>query len=263
MTEPLPNTGIGGNNPPDDITILTDKLTEKYDPQLKRRDELLEAAKRVPEEITDDETAQKAVAFEKQLALAVKESEAIRKAEKEPYYEAGKTVDGWFKGLMEPLSAALKSVTDRRVAFQTAKVQAERKIRQAAEDKARREAEEAARKAAAAAEKVRGAKTLENALQAEEAAKEAQRKSDEAQQAAAAKPSDLGKIHSDLGVTGGLKMEWTGTITDLGTLDLDALRAYISYDELEKSVQRFAKQSKGKIDLAGAEIKEVAKGTRR
>lgn len=263
MTDPLPNTGIGGNNPPDDSTILTDKLTEKYDPQLKRRDELLEAAKRVPEEITDEETAQKAVAFEKQLALLVKESETIRVAEKDPFFQAGKTVDSWFHGLMDPLNDALTSVTNRRVAYQAKKAEDERKIRQEAEDKAHKEADEAALLAQEAADKARGPKTLEKALVAEEAATEAAQKADEAAEAAAAPASDLGKVHSSLGATGSFKMEWTGSITELASLDLDALRAYISFDELEKSVKRFAKQTKGKIPLAGADIKEVPKGTRR
>ncbi len=259
----IPNAGIGDNFPPDDSTILTEKLTEKYEPQLKRRDALLEAAERVPDEITDEETAQKAVAFEKQLALLVKESETIRKAEKEPFFEAGKIVDSWFHRLMDPLNAALQSVTDRRVAYQAKKAEAERKIRQEAEDKARREAEEAVQKAQEAADKARGPKTLEKALEAEQAAADASKKAEEAAEAAAAKPSDLGRVHSALGATGTFKMEWTGTITDLSLLDLDALRAYISYDELEKSVKRFAKQTKGKIPLTGADIKEVPKGTRR
>lgn len=263
MTESLPNAGIGDNNPPDDSTILTEKLTEKYDPQLKRRDELLDAAKRVPEEITDEKTAQKAVAFEKQLALAVKESETIRQAEKDPFLTGGKTVDSWFHGLMDPLNAALTTVTNRRVAYQAKKAEAERKIRQEAEDKARREAEEATQRAQEAADKARGPKTLEKAIKAEEAATEASQKADEAADAAAAPAADLGRVHSSLGATGSFKMEWTGTITDLTTLDLDALRAYISFDELEKSVKRFAKQTKGKIPLAGADIKEVPKGTRR
>lgn len=263
MTDPIPNTGIGGNFPPDDSTILTEKLTEKYEPQLKRRDDLLEAAERVPEEITDEETAQKAVAFEKQLALLVKESETIRVAEKDPYFQAGKIVDSWFHGLMDPLNDALKSVTDRRVAYQAQKAEAERKIRQEAEDKARREAEEAAQKAQEAADKARGPKTLDKALEAEKAAAEAAQKVEEAAEAAAAPASDLGRVHSSLGATGSFKMEWTGSITDLGMLDLDALRAYISFDELEKSVKRFAKQTKGKIPLAGADIREVPKGTRR
>lgn len=259
----IPNAGIGDNFPPDDSTILTDKLTEKYQKQLDRRDDLLEAAERVPEEITDEETAQKAVAFEKQLALLVKESETIRKAEKEPFFQAGKTVDSWFHGLMDPINAALASVTNRRVAYQAKKAAAERKIRQEAEDKARKEAEEAARKAQEAADKARGPKTLDKALVAEEAATEAAKKAEAAAEAAAAPISDLGRVHSSLGATGSFKMEWTGAITDLATLDLDALRAYISFDELEKSVKRFAKQTKGKIPLAGADIKEVPKGARR
>ena len=259
-----PTPTIGDNMVPPDANPLTERLAEKYRPQLERRDALLKSVDDVPEKITDEATCQRTMVFEAKVKALIKlVDESIRVAEKEPFLNGGRQVDNWFGAITDPLENVEKKLGERILAYQVKKAADEKKKREEAEAKARREAEEAAEKARKAAEKVRGEKSMEKALAAEEAAKEAQAKADAAAEAAQAKTSDLARVRdTTYGVTGSFKMEWTGQITDLEALDLNRLRPYISYAELEKAVVKYAKQTNGQA-LAGAEIKQLPKGSRR
>lgn len=66
--------------------------------------------------------------------------EAARKKEKADILEAGRTVDGFFSRMVDPLKAASDKLVGAINAFQRAKLEAERIAREAAEKKAREEA---------------------------------------------------------------------------------------------------------------------------
>lgn len=255
MNEAIPNAGIGHNEPPENANPIIDRLNEKYEPQVSRKDELLEALERAPDEITDDKTAGDMAVFIKQCGEAVKEAKGIHKDEKQPYLDNGRSVDSFFKTVWEPLLDVKATLEHRLGAYQKKKADAERIKREAEENKARLEAEEAERKALEAKEKVREDGGLTAAIEADDAAKDAAEAAATAERAADAPAKDMGRIHSDTGVTASHKGKWVGKIVDLPNLDLAALRPYIKFSELERAVNEYAKKTNGAA-LAGAEMKE-------
>lgn len=149
------NTGIGGNNPPEDqriemltpaedITMLVGKDVKELE---ERTDALLATFSRVPDKIENDEIYDKVVALVAAIRTADSERDTKRKKLKDPYLKAGKAVDDAFKLPNEEgkeraklLEAAIKDLTARLSIYDTAKYEAE----QAA---AKKEAEELATKA--------------------------------------------------------------------------------------------------------------------
>src|SRR5215472_11476761 len=95
---------LGHNAPPSAIEALRAQLAEDSAPLIARRDELLDAAARVPNEIADEEMAGRVGDFVKQVMACMKVAETARTSSKEPYRQGGQAVDGFFKtALLEPL----------------------------------------------------------------------------------------------------------------------------------------------------------------
>jgi len=118
---------------------LRDMLSEQYRQPLKRAEELLAAVPRVPD-ITNDDDAGNAGDFVKQISASIKALEGSRIAEKEPFLQAGREVDGVFNGLKEKLERGKSDVSKKLTAYLNEKERAEREARAAEE---RRKAEEA------------------------------------------------------------------------------------------------------------------------
>jgi len=290
MTEEIENAGIGHNAGPENEHPIVGRLKDKYIPQLTRFQELMDSFDRAPKEAEDEKTAGDFATFIKQINVAVKESEELRTAEKAPYAESGKAVDVFFKMISEPLKECKELLNSRLSKFQKKKADAERARRVAEEAKAREEAQaaanaaaeaEAAKKAAedaalaakAAEAAVEDEADVDSAIASTEAAAEAKRAADEAVEAAnvaaeeAAKAADkaeasaeaghadMGRVRSESGVTAASKKSFTGKITDLPNLDLEALRPYLKFAELERAVKEYAKKTNGQA-LKGAEIEE-------
>ena len=149
------NTGIGGNNPPEekriemltpaeDIQILVGKDVTELTEQASN---LLDTYGRVPDKVESDEIYDKVVA----LVAAMRQTEADRdekrKRHKQPYLDAGTAVDKAFNlpdsegnECRKKLDAAIKNLTDRLSVYDTANYQAE-------QAQAAKEAEELAEKA--------------------------------------------------------------------------------------------------------------------
>jgi len=139
--------GIGHNS------SLRGMLLDQYAAQLRRAEELLIALDRLPE-ITDDDTLGKVSDFVKQIGASVKTLEGARVAEKEPFLQAGRDVDGVFNTVKDKLDKAKTWVNRRIATYLDEKAKREREARaaeerrQAAEAlKARQEAERKAREA--------------------------------------------------------------------------------------------------------------------
>ena len=97
---------IGHNEAPDGDSI-TLRLTEKHADLIKRRDELLAGAARAPAVIPDEETAGKMADFvQKQIDTFLKRAKVVHTDEKEPYLSGGRSVDGFWHGLIDSLDAA-------------------------------------------------------------------------------------------------------------------------------------------------------------
>ncbi len=243
-----------GHNVPDPAAVLQDELANRHADLTGRRDELLEAVERVPETIDDEDAAQRCTDFIKQLDACLKNTKAARVAEKEPYLNGGRLVDGWFAKISEPIDKAKAGLASRYTAFLRKKEEAERRAREEEERKARQEAERARREAEEAAAKAQNEVELDQAIAADEAARAAEAEAAKAEKQAGAKAADLSRTRGDYGAVGSLRTVWTFKDLDRGKLDLEALRAHLPSDALEKAVRSFIKA--GGRELAGVEIYE-------
>lgn len=244
---------IGHNNPPegDDITL---RLEEAHADLTARRDELVAGEARVPEHIENEDIAGKAADFVVQIQKCVKNSDALRVKEKEPFLEGGRRVDGFFKSVSEPLNAAKRKVEARLTVYQKEKAAEERRIREAEEARARKEAERLEKEAREAAEKLEREEELAKAVAAERAAQEARAKASRAERIAAAPAADVSRTRSSEGSVSSLRTTWEFRNMERARLDLEALRQHLPEKALEQAVRSFIKA--GGRELDGVEIYE-------
>lgn len=252
--EELIGPGPGHNQPPSEIEILRQKLAEETAALAKRRDDLLAGVARAPLTIEDEETCGKVADLIKLITACHKSAETMRVGRKEPFLEAGRAVDGFFKKITEPLEKAKDSVQKRLTAYQRQKAEEERRRR---EDEARRAAEEAERQRKAAEEAAKTIETeehLDAAIGADALARQKTADAIEAQRAADAKAAELSRTRGDYGAVASLRTVWVGEIEDRDALDLDALRPHLSLDAFQKAVNAFVRA--GGRSLRGAKIYE-------
>ena len=244
----LETPGIGDNQPPVDANPIQDRLAEDHVDLVARRDELLASAARTPETVEDEETNKRFATLAKLLAALVKKTETGRVGEKEFFLEGGRQVDGWFRQITEPVKKAKALIETRQTEWQRKVAAEERRRRQEEERLAREEADRLAREAAAKGMAARDAKTLDDAVAAEAAAKQAAADAEVAAKAAAAKPADLSRTRSDEGAVASLKTWWDFRDIDRSRLDLEALRQHLPTDALEKAVRSFVKVGGRELD---------------
>lgn len=245
------------NNPPPDLLTgdaLRQSLLDRFSDLLKRRDDLLAAASRVPE-IADEDVARRVSDFIKQVTAASKAADTARIGAKEPYLEGGRGIDGFFKAISDPLANVKKSVEANLTAYLREKEAEERRKRMEAERLAREAAETAIREAEEAEKALRDQQSLDAAVQAGKAADAARADAVKAMQAAAAKPAELSRVRGDFGAVSSLRTEWTFDHLNRADLDLETLRQHLPTDALEKAVRAFIRS--GGRHLRGVEIFET------
>lgn len=243
-----------GHNQPDPAEALRDELNSRHGRIVARRDELLDAATRVPEVIENDEMAGRVQDYVKQLAACFKTAETTRIGEKEPYLSGARIVDGFFKAITDPVEKVKRGIESRLTLYLRKKADEERRARDEAARIAR-EAEERARKDAEAAAATATTETeLAGAIDAEAVANQAQANATAAAEAAAAKPAELSRTRGDFGSVASLRATWTFADLDRNAIDLEALRAHLPTDALEKAVRAFIKA--GGRALPGVRIYE-------
>ena len=246
------------NFPPRDLLVgeaLREQLHDASLALLSRRDQLLAAAERVPE-ITDEELAQRTSDFIKQLSALTKAAETARVGAKEPYLEGSRVVDGFYKAITDPIGKAKWRVEQLLAVFLRAKEDRERRERENAARLAREEEQRKRKAADEAAAAIENEAQLQRAIDAEKQAKVAEAESDKATKAAAAKPAELSRTRGDYGAVASLRTYWTFRDLDRATLDLEALRAHLPSDALDKAVRSFVKA--GGRTLAGVVIYETS-----
>ena len=96
-------------------------------------------------QIETEEQAQKANDFLAQVRKIEKDTDAERKAQKQPHADRGKAVDEAFNGLLEPLSKIAGQVKPKLLAFAEARAAGERAEKARLAEEARKAAEEAER----------------------------------------------------------------------------------------------------------------------
>lgn len=162
------------NLPPTDAEILRQKLEEDHAALLKRKDELLDMATRLPATCEDSDWAAKLADAIKACTTYVKNSEATRLSANEPFRASIRVVDGFFKSESDKVEAFKTRMGGMLTVFQRAEADRERRRLQAIADEERRVAAETEKKA------------REEARIAREAREAEERRAQEAQRAAAA-----------------------------------------------------------------------------
>lgn len=248
---------IGSNNPPPDLLVgelLREKLLEDHADLLARRDELLDAANRIPE-ISDEDVARKVGDYIKQLTSAAKAADAARVGAKEPYLEGSRGVDGFFKNISEPLADVKKRTEAKLTAYLREKEAIERRRRQEEERLAREAAEAARLDAERSAAALRDEKSLDDAINADAALDHAQADLVKAEISATAKASELSQTRGEYGSMSSLRTSWVFEGVDREVLDLEKLRAHLPLDSLEKAIRSFIRA--GGRELQGTRIFET------
>lgn len=250
METALKDANYISNNPPTDGEIMQAQLNTKHEKLLTGAGKLLDAAERLPAIITDDETAGKASEYIKLVTGCVKNLEAERVSEKEPYLTLGRLVDGFFKKTTDALAGAKTKAQRPLDMYLKEKAMAEQRRRMAEAAELQRKAEEDAK----------AARMLEAAKLKPEAEKMADQAIITAQQAnkavasAMEKPADMAQSRSSSGALATLRTRWVGVLEDAGALDLEKLRHHISPEALQKAINSYV--AAGGRELAGAHIFE-------
>lgn len=230
------------NNPPTDAEIMHERLRERNAELLEEADNLLLEAEALPKEIHDDKEASEINDFIKLVNDTNKKVEAARKNEKQPYLDAGRHVDEFFKQKTDALSAAALAAKKPLTAHLQRKADEEAKWRAAEAERLKKKAEEEA----AAAEAMKP-ELAEEKLKAVDAAQK--------QAAELEKSVETGKgLASSKGLlgTGTLRKRWVGEIEDRHALNLALLAPYIPFEALQKALNDFVKN--GGRDMPGAKI---------
>lgn len=239
---------FGSNQPP-----LIEALHDDHADLEKRRDELIAAAERVPE-ITTPDVANKVADFVKQVQACIKNAEAKRVDAKEPHLKASREVDGFFKGITDPLAVAKAAVERKLTVWQRAQAAIEQKRRDDEARAAREAAEKAAREAAEREATMKSSADLDGAVEAAAVAEQARKDALDAQRAADAKAADMSRARGDFGAVASLRTFWDFSDLDIAALDLEALRQHFPVDAREKAVRSFIKA--GGRELRGVRIFE-------
>ena len=125
MPEPTPiAAGLGHNQPPSDIELLVQRLSEETADLLKRQAQLEDALSRTPARVQDEDQAGRMAEYLKQLTAFLHSAEERRKAAKEPYLEASRAVDGFFRRMTDAIASAKTKVALRLSVYQEEKAKA-------------------------------------------------------------------------------------------------------------------------------------------
>lgn len=239
--------GMGDNNPPSDMEILQERITENNRKLLDQVDALLEEVAGMPKTVSNDDEAGLVTDKIKEITGLTKSLESTRVAEKEPYLALTRAVDGFFKVPSAKLDTAKKDITAPLNAYLQAKATAER-IRREEEAAALRKKADDDAAAAAALEKTNPVTASIEMAQAVVTEQQAQH----VQQSVSARPSELASSRGTSGGLAGLRTRMVGEVIDRKELDLNALRPYFTEDSLQKALN--AAISAGVREVRGARI---------
>ena len=145
-----PRIALGGNNPP---ASILEAMQEKYKRQLDQAAELRDAAAQVPHIICDDETEAKASELILKMRGLERALEDAQKAERKPFSDTVKQINGFFTTKIEVLEADRGKVVVKSEDYLTRKAAAEKSRLEAEAEKRRLESERLAREAAEAEKK--------------------------------------------------------------------------------------------------------------
>jgi hypothetical protein len=292
VADPRGLAKIGHNDPPEETVAdrLRARLEAEYAAMVEEIADHELAAAKLPKVVNTDEDVAAINAWVVKARGLYRRAEDTRKAEKDDYLQAGKTIDAFFAEIKDDVAKRAKDLEDRNTPYLQAKAAREEAERRAQAEAKRKAAEEAAaaeqaalaaqrkaqEEAAAAERQIREAKDAETLAAAEAASREANRKakieSDAAAQAAkdvaqATKSADRDEKIADgggrhaLGRTsagGGsssLKTEWKYRVTDRAALaaTLGGLQPFLAQQAVDDALARAAR-APSKPEINGVEF---------
>lgn len=184
-----------------------------------------------------------------------KRADGMREVEKAPVLNAGRELDGYFKGLLADLVGTGTDLQKTADAYARQKAAEERARAQREADAARAKAEEERQKAEAA-------KTAAGAAKAEGRAEALEAKAEAAQASAGAADADL--VRSRVGgVTASATGAWTARIDDYSaaTAPLGSLGVFLKADAIQTALNAMAKTQKGLAKWPGVVFLQETKAT--
>jgi hypothetical protein len=245
------------NNPPIDNLAnetLEERLRRNHADFLKEVAEWLGSIERMPATIGDDGMYEKFGKTAQKLIRLRSTAKTLHAAAKAPFLEAGRTVDTIFlTGVVKASETAQAVVENRQRIFMRAKEAAARKR---AEDEAAAAAEASAA-ALRDAERAQDRGDTDSAMASLEQAAAADTAAEAATVQSEAKPADLVRTHSALGVTLSAKEEWVTTLVDRSKIDWAAIANNISDDTILKAAKAAVKN--GTRAIAGFKIERDIK----
>lgn len=258
------------NAPPVEKTkTLEEQVRERHAPFLKSAQDWIDSVARAPEVIPDDATNEKIGKTVQELIKARTKAETHHKAEKAPFLESGRVIDGIFlAGVSKAAQAAQDKLEGRQRVFlrkkaaeETARLEAEaekHRLEQEAEQSASEAALRAAEKAQDKGDFQAAEEALETAAAHEEAAQAAQVTAEAAETRAEGPVQDVLRVHSSLGVTISGKTEYVPTfLGDRSKVDWAVIGPYISEEILLKAAKAVVKT--GRHEIGGFKIESDIK----
>lgn len=278
-----PRAITGDNKAPDYAKQVSDRLADEYAYMESAVVEILNEARDLPAEVTDDDIQGRYASNIKRQRDLDARIESLRVAEKEPFLRGGNAVQNFFMGMRgrlfrqnksdkagaaDVLQARVNAYVQKKADEERHRRQEEERIAREAEDRARREREEQERLAREAEHRAARARKEENAAAA--AAEAAQREAEakrlrdeeerlraerQAKQAdAAAKTADLVRTRTDEGHMVTAKQVPYVEITDEMELDAKLLWPFVKSEHKLQALKAWAKITQHKQKMAGAII---------
>ena len=268
MNDENTRLGLGSNYAPTDPDLLRDYLDNVYSDMLAAKLARIADAEGVPDTVDSEDALKSASDVVKDIQILLKRAESTRENAKAPHLNAGRVVDGFFKGLAAPLDEWKRKIEARMGVYLRAKAARERAAAEARAAAERAAAEELARQAAASeAQRLADLAAKQRSVEPKALAGELLHQAMEAEGAArrseimaTGKPADLARTRADSGVVSTLSKQWRFRVVNPAAVP----RAFLVVDEsLIRSKVRDAVKAETILALAipGIEIysEEVTK----
>lgn len=252
MTESIASSGnprevIGGNKPP-----IAEVLVEQYAALSIEVEKIALRANNGPKAIKNDADLEKVADLVKATTQLNRRVDDARKTEKQPYLDAGRDVDAFFKSWADRLDRIKASFERIATDYQREKAARERREREEAAARIRAE-EERKRKEADKA------KREETANRKIDEADALAAKAAEVEASAEAAAADLVRMRTDSGTLATVRATMNFEITNWNDVDLAALRPYLKREDVEKAIRTAVKI--GITEIKGVRIYEDVKAS--
>lgn len=231
---------LGHNKPP--VQTLPERLKEDHAELVGLVDAIAARANDLPKEIGDDEQLKLVAEVGAVAAAEWANTDNARKREKDPFLNASREVDAFFKPFLERLERIKKLLAQRAAKYQDDKEAAARRLQEEAARAARAELEER-RKAAEEAARAGRTDDAMDELREAEAAETALREAEAA--------PEVETVRTDSGVTVAGRKEWAFEIADYDAIPLSKLKPYLDREAVEKAIRSYLKFAKGDAKLEG------------